>query len=113
MDRSTARSNLSLPRDTRRHTPRPIALLKEHLGASVIVYNLSWVRDMLADCRWRYAEWHRHCHGLLTARPTLQHLRCRELLRHLFLLVSVDHLHLLLEHQLLVLQGQLLLHGCR
>jgi hypothetical protein len=62
---------------------------------------------LLTDGGW-HADRHRHGHALLAA--SLEHLRCRKLLRHLFLLMCMDHLHLLLQHHLLVLHGQLLLH---
>ena len=90
-----------------RHTARPIPLLKEHLAAGVGADELCWVRDLLlTDRRWP-ADWHRHGHALFAA--TLEHLRGRKLLRHLLLLMCMYHLHLLLQHHLLVLHGQLLL----
>ena len=109
LDAGAAGSHLSLTGHIRRHTARPIPLLEEHLAASIAIDQLRWVRDALLTDRWRYTNRHRHGHILFIA--TLQHLRCRKLLRHLLLLMCMDHLHLFLEHQLLVLHGQLLLHG--
>jgi len=109
LDAGAAGSHLSLTGHIRRHTARPIPLLKEHLAAGIAVDELRGVRDRLLTDRWRHADWHRHGHGLLVA--TLEYLRRRKLLRHLLLLMCMDHLHLFLEHQLLVLHRKLLLHG--
>ena len=109
MDSGTARSHLRLTSHIGRHAARPVPLLKEHLAASIAINQLRWVRDALLTDRWRYTNRHRHGHALFVA--ALQHLWCRKLLRHLLLLVCMDHLHLFLEHQLLVLHRQLLLHG--
>ena len=99
--------HLGLAGYIRRHTARPIPLLKEHLATGVAADELCRVRDLLlTERRWR-ADWHRHGHALLVA--TLEHLRGRKLLSHLFLLMCMNHLHLLLQHHLLVLHGQLLL----